>query len=267
MLRDGDRRKQEELLFRSVREFWGTPESVDHYTERSRTDRLAPPERALVERYMLPPATVLDIGCGTGREAFELVEMGFAVTGVDVAPGMVQRAKELAQELALDVDFRLADGRRLDFPDGSFDYVLLITQMIHSVPLRANRIGLLREAGRVLKPSGGILLTYNDQGIEKRCHGERGVEEEPPDPRAEDLAKRFDILEPGDGFGNICQGQPTKVYGYLHRFTAAEMEGEVRRSDLQIVDRGSFLDIGGGGPNEPWRRFWFNTRFLVLKRP
>jgi len=257
---DADERRQEEELFQSVRDYYSTPESLEFYCDRARNLGLYPPERAMVERFMSPPATVLDVGCGAGREAFELTRMGYSVVGVDVAPALLEQARAIAAELGTDIDFRLGDGKSLDFPDGSFDYVLLITQMIHHVPMHANRVGLLREAGRVLKSEGRILLTYNDHDIAKN-HEPWGAGWRSDAEEADELAAAYNILEAGDCFTKDCQGKPSEVFGYGHQLPRKEMEAEVQEAGLSIVERADFHTIEGGEPDE----FWKPTRVLVLK--
>lgn len=257
---EAEKRLQEQKLFRSVVDYHSTPESLEFYCDRARNLGLYPPERAMVERFMSPPATVLDIGCGAGREAVELTRMGYTVTGVDVATALLEQARAIAEELGAEIDFRLGDGRTLDFSDGSSDYVLLITQMIHHVPMHANRVRLLREAGRVVKPKGVVLLTYNDHNIAKD-HEPWGAGGRSDADKADELAATYSILEPGDQFTKDCQGRPSQVFGYGHQLPCEEMEAEVVEAGLEIIERADFHTIEGGEPDE----FWKPTRVLVLK--
>ena len=252
-----------EALFRAVRDYYGTAQSLAHYSDGARNGGLYPPERAMIERFMASPATVLDVGCGAGREAFDLARMGFSVTGIDITPSLVDRAKEIAADLRLNVRFCLGDGRSLDFPDESFDYVLLITQMIHHVPHRTNRQRLLGEARRVLKAEGTILLTYHDWDIEKN-HGPWGWKngKHCTAPLAEELPETLKPLERGDSFTRDCQGALTDTFGFVHHFTRREMEEEVAEARLKIEDSAAFETIAGGEPVE----FWKPTQVLVLKR-
>jgi len=252
-----------EALFQTVRGYYDTPQSVGHYGDAARRAGLHPPERAMVARFMRTPASVLDVGCGAGREAFELARMGFAVTGVDIAPKLLAEARRIARELGLTVDLRSSDGRSLDFPGDSFDYVLLITQMIHHVPLRANRVHLLREAGRGVKAAGAILLTYHDWEIE-RNHEPWGWRDGRPirQPDADQFPHLPGASEPGDYFTNDCQGVPTSVLGFAHHLMKSEMEEEVLAAGLAIAERADFATIAGGEPDE----FWRPTQALLLKR-
>jgi len=252
----------EEALFQSVRNYYSTPQSLSHYGDAAKHGGLHPPERAMVARFMTAPARVLDVGCGAGREAFELVRMGFAVTALDIAAKLLTEAKRIARELGLTVDFRLSDGKSLDFPQESFDYVLLITQMIHHVPFRANRVRLLGEAGRVVKRTGSVLLTYHDWTIEKD-HEPWGWRNGRPlrEPDSSLFPDPPRATEPGDYFTNDCQGTPTEVLGFCHRFTGPEMEEEVLAAGLEIVQRASFATIAGGEPDD----FWKPTQVLLLR--
>ena len=257
-----ERNEQEEILFQSVRDYYSTEESLAYYSDRTRNVGLFPPERAMVKRFITPPATVLDVGCGAGREALELTRMGFRVVGVDITPRLLEEAKRIASERSLVIEFVQGDGTTLDFPNESFDYVLLIAQMIHHVPLRANRQRLLREAGRVAKAEGIVLLTYHDWNIEKNhrpwgWHDGQHVRA----PRPEELPKTLMVAEPGDHFTRDCQGALSDTFGFAHNSTREEMEEEVLAAGLQIIERADFETVEGGEPD----LFWKPTQILVLK--
>ncbi|MDA8350619.1 MAG: methyltransferase domain-containing protein, partial [Pseudomonadota bacterium] len=67
-----------------------------------------------------PGHCVLDVGCGTGEDIGALAEIvgrsGLAV-GVDNSEAMLAEARRRAEGKGLSLDFRLCDGRRLEFPD------------------------------------------------------------------------------------------------------------------------------------------------------
>ena len=96
--------------------------------------------------------TVLDVACGTGvvaAAAAERVGPSGAVTGVDINPGMIAVAARTRG-----VRWAQADAARLPFPDGGFDRVLCQAGL-QFVP---DRLGALREMGRVLRPGGRVAL-------------------------------------------------------------------------------------------------------------
>ncbi len=98
---------------------------------------------------------VLEVGVGTGRN-LAFYPRGVQVTGVDLSPRMLERARRKAAQLGLEVDLREADAQALPFPDASFDTVVA-TCVFCSVP---DPVLGLRELRRVLVP-GGQLLTLD----------------------------------------------------------------------------------------------------------
>lgn len=104
-------------------------------------------------------ARVLDVGCGTGVLTRKLAGLPnvASVTGVDPAPTLLAKARDLARHLS-GVSFTEADGRALPFDSGSFDVVLFDSTVSHvPEPERA-----LAEAFRVLRPAGWLALFDGD---------------------------------------------------------------------------------------------------------
>lgn len=106
-----------------------------------------------------PGRTALEVACGSGGVTCRMaVETGAQCVGVDINPPGIEAATRRAQEqgLASQVSFQLADaGRRLSFPDESFDAVFC-NDSINHLP---GRLEVLREWCRVLRPGGRLLFT------------------------------------------------------------------------------------------------------------
>jgi len=101
---------------------------------------------------------VLDIGCGAGVDTILAAMMtgpsGKAV-GVDIVPEMLQRAEENLKMTDLkNVIFKKASGEKLPFEDNSFD-VVISNSVINLIP---DKLGTLKEAMRVLKPDGRLMI-------------------------------------------------------------------------------------------------------------
>lgn len=95
---------------------------------------------------------VLDLGCGTGAFLYALAELGFATTGVDLAPAMIRQARK--STVRFKIEFIRADVTRgLPFPDKSFDLVYA-SYVAHGVS-EALRRRIYAEAARL---SRGLVL-------------------------------------------------------------------------------------------------------------
>lgn len=93
---------------------------------------------------------VLDVACGTGDMAVELLRQGCSVTGVDLSKEMMAIAKRKAPQ----AEYSLADVERLPFGDASFDAVTCAFGVRNFVHLEQG----LHEMLRVLKPGGRMVI-------------------------------------------------------------------------------------------------------------
>ncbi|MCI0399594.1 MAG: class I SAM-dependent methyltransferase [Chloroflexi bacterium] len=115
--------------------------------------------RELLRRYLPPPpAVVLDVGGAAGIHAFWLAEQGYTVYLIDAMPHHIEQARQAAaqQPHAPLAGIALGDARRLEYPDGYTDAVLLFGPLYHLTE-RQDRLQALREAFRVLRPGGVVL--------------------------------------------------------------------------------------------------------------
>ena len=96
---------------------------------------------------------VLEIGVGTGVN-FKYVPKEVKYTGTDVSPGMLELARQRANEMGFIAELQLADATKLPFEDHSFDCVIS-TYVFCCVP---DEKKALAESLRVLKPGGSLLL-------------------------------------------------------------------------------------------------------------
>ena len=103
-----------------------------------------------------PVQSVLDLGCGTGNHALPLARRGFAVTGVDRSPGMLEQASRKADALALgDIrpTFRQGDVRDLKL-DRTFDAALMMFAVLGYQLTNEHVASALATVRRHLKPGG-----------------------------------------------------------------------------------------------------------------
>jgi phosphatidylethanolamine/phosphatidyl-N-methylethanolamine N-methyltransferase len=107
--------------------------------------------RAIAMLEPLPGARVLLVGAGTGLD-LDFLPPGLEIVATDLTPAMIEKLEIRARKLGMVVDARVMDGQKLDFPDASFDHVMLHL-ILAVIPDPA---ACIREAARVLKPNGTI---------------------------------------------------------------------------------------------------------------
>jgi ubiquinone/menaquinone biosynthesis C-methylase UbiE len=117
---------------------------------------LEPSDFALRRRFLLARVSagerVLDVGCGEGRFAVELLGAGAQVVGIDVAEEPLRRARARHHEL----DLRLvSDAGPWELEDSSFDAIWAGEVLEHV----ADTSAWLSEVRRVLRSGGSLLLS------------------------------------------------------------------------------------------------------------
>jgi SAM-dependent methyltransferase len=98
---------------------------------------------------------ILDVGCGTGVVAITARRRGARVTGLDLTPELLRRARENATIADVDIEWHEGDAENLPFGDGAFDVVL--SQFGHIFAPRPEVA--TREMLRVLEPGGVIAFS------------------------------------------------------------------------------------------------------------
>jgi ubiquinone/menaquinone biosynthesis C-methylase UbiE len=137
-----------------------------HYQQVSESERLLDGvgelerlrTQAILARHLpAPPAVIFDAGGAAGVYAFPLAEQGYQVHLIDPVALHLEQARARAARSGVELaSIAQGDARRLNVPDGSADAVLLFGPLYHLIDL-ADRMQALREARRILKPSGVLL--------------------------------------------------------------------------------------------------------------
>jgi ubiquinone/menaquinone biosynthesis C-methylase UbiE len=100
-----------------------------------------------------PETKFLEPGIGTGLISLPIIQRGYSYTGVDISKEMMDELRRKLQNLPNNLTLIQADASSLNFPENSFDVVL----MRHMLHLIADWRRTLSEIRRVLKPSGFFL--------------------------------------------------------------------------------------------------------------
>jgi SAM-dependent methyltransferase len=104
----------------------------------------------------------LDLACGTGAVAERASRAGAQVTGIDLAPALIDTARDRAREQGLDIDYRVGDCERLEgLDDGSFD----IVSSTCGVMFAPDHEATAGELARVTKSGGRLgLVNWDPDG-------------------------------------------------------------------------------------------------------
>lgn len=98
---------------------------------------------------------ILDLGTGTGALSRVFAKNGCIVTGVDIARGQIEQAKQLAKSEKLSVDFRIAQAEDTELPGNLFDVISAAQCWLYFDKTR-----IIPEVKRMLTPSGKLLTCH-----------------------------------------------------------------------------------------------------------
>lgn len=131
-----------------------------------------------------PPASVLDCTCGIGTQVLPLAVLGFDVTGTDVSPRMIERARSEAMQRDITVDLDIADVRVVaDHLERRFDAVISCDNALPHLLTDEDLAAALGSIAGCLRPGGLFLATIRDYdalrdeaapGVPMSVHGVMG---------------------------------------------------------------------------------------------
>ncbi len=227
-----------------TREKYMQPEEVAVFTRHVERG-LDSFERKIISEYLEPGCRVLDAGCGAGREAFVLYEMGCRdITAIDISPAMIDAAKLENEKRGCGIKFREADVYAYSKDsEGTFDLILLITQLMCHIPGRRARIELLSNLGRLLTEKGVIILSTHN-----RHEGNRYRLRWKLLAFFMKVARALGLtrLEFGDLLATQVSEADSKKRAFVHIFTVEEVLGEVKEAGLKLVKARCNTEIDKG---------------------
>lgn len=144
--------------------------TVDFYNSHAQEQAALYETANMVSMYnrlatLLPAkGSILEIGCGSGRDARALAQMGFSVLATDASQGMIREAQRRAEggneQLSfLHLPFPIPDNHPL-FTE-KFDLVLAVAVLMHLSP--EERTKALVQVSQLLKPTGIFYCSFKNQ--------------------------------------------------------------------------------------------------------
>ncbi len=124
------------------------------------------------DRYVTPPARILDAGCGVGRYTIPLAMREYDVTGVDISGFAITELDNVRLRRNMKMGLAAADVCHLPFRNSTFDAVAAFGVLQHL--LEKERSTVLSEFARVLVPGGTLVIEV--LGREDMRMGGREVE-------------------------------------------------------------------------------------------
>jgi SAM-dependent methyltransferase len=132
-------------------------DNAEDFREGTRDHDVSQNIAALLQHIVAPPPlTILDFGCGPGRDLAALTQRGHRAIGLEGAAEFVAMARE-----ATGCEVWQQDFLKLDLPDGTFDGIFANAALFHVPAQELPRV--LRELRAALKPEG-VLFSSNPRG-------------------------------------------------------------------------------------------------------
>jgi len=151
---------------RDVNGWFADPVAVAHYVRAVSAVGLWQSEKVVFNQVLERDETVLDMGCGAGRIALGLWQLGFRdIVGVDFCPPMVAEARAAAEFRGARIPFEIGDATGLRFADAAFGGVIFGFNGLMQIPGRASRRRALTELRRVVRPGGRLVFTTHDRDL------------------------------------------------------------------------------------------------------
>jgi D-alanine-D-alanine ligase len=112
---------------------------------------------------------ILDLCGGQGRHSMELLGRGFGdCTVLDYSDVLIERGKSAAAERGVEVSFVQGNASATGLPEKSFDHVLILGNSLGYLPRPEDDVQIMKEALRLLRPGGWVLLDVTDGSVMRR---------------------------------------------------------------------------------------------------
>ena len=248
--------RPEPVDIEAIRGYFSDPRTVDHYVRAVANIGLWNTERAVFQERIERQSRVLDLGCGAGRIAIGLWEMGYRnVAGADLSEEMIAESRAIAHVLGVEIPFLVEDATNLSFEDQAFDAIVFGFNGLMQIPGWESRRQAFKEIWRVLSPNGAFIFTTLDRedSLYSVVFGDQ-------DNFEHDVARNSSLIEEGDRLFQTDHGTT-----FMHVPTRPKVEKELQSAGFDVVDCRMRSEIGR--ESERVLEFSEDCRFWVTKKP
>lgn len=229
---------------------------VDDYAQAAAELGLWASEEKILTRLFASEDSLLELGCGAGRIAIGLYELGYRnVLATDYARNMVTKARDLAKVLEYPIPFRVCDATQLEFEEGVFDGAIFGFNGLMQIPQVEQRERALSEIFRVIRPGAWFVFTTHDR--ERSEHRDFWA--------AESLRWEYGTEKPElDDFGDRTESTDHGAH-FMHVPTVAEMQALLVKVGFHI--EASVMRSELGKESAEVEVFSDDCRFWVVQKP
>jgi SAM-dependent methyltransferase len=202
---------------RQFSDFGASPDEVD--------EGLNPFEVRVYAKWLPPSGRVLLVGSGAGRDLIGLARLGYAVAGIEQAPGLVDACRGHLARLGIAACVRAGFVEAMEI-DGQYDAVIFAPSCYSNMRSSEARVATLRRLRSHLAPGGRMVVHYIATGSPSRL--------------ATALVRASTTIaiagwtpEAGDSF-SFRRLAPDVPY-FFHTFLAAEVVSECASAALRAI--------------------------------
>jgi ubiquinone/menaquinone biosynthesis C-methylase UbiE len=106
-------------------------------------------------------ASILEVGCGTGRLLLDAREHGYRVSGLDASPDMLNELRQKGDDRYPDLELHLSEAASMPFDNDSFDLVYAI-RVLSPTKSRDYALRVVDEMMRITRPGGFMLVEFQN---------------------------------------------------------------------------------------------------------
>lgn len=236
-----------------VIEHYSGKRQLEHYTERVFERGLSEAERVLLEYYFQEDHKILDVGTGCGRFAINAFRSGYTkMFGIDMNQDLITQANYIAKDSGFDINFSFQNAESTSFNDCDFDSVIFTSDGFSQVPGNENKLKVLKELHRILKPSGVCIIAVIDEQL---------VRQNDPKYAAVIDSYRSKKLWKERGF---FDANDVVIYdgGYIHFAPVEETTQLIKKAGFTLLYNATAKDILGYNDSKSSNI----SRFFVLRK-